>query len=61
MLCGVEIGGMSVHAALAEAADPETIVARFSVDTTTPEETLGAVRAWIEGHAHNLRALGIAR
>ncbi len=52
---------MSVHAALAAVDEPEQIVARFSVETTTPEQTLGAVRGWIAAQGRDLRALGIAR
>ncbi len=62
MLCGVELGGMSAHAALALAEAPRVITQRFSMETTSPEATLGALREWIKQHAgDDLRAIGIAR
>jgi fructokinase len=46
VLAGVEGGGTTWKAAIA-LGSPENIVAKTSVDTTTPRETLDKVRQWL--------------
>jgi fructokinase len=56
MIAGIEGGGTKFVCAVAET--PERIVARATVPTTTPAETLGAAAAFLA--QHDVRALGIA-
>jgi len=56
---GVEAGGTSWVVAIAE-GEPSNIVARAQFPTTTPEETLGKVSAWLDAQEGGFDALGIA-
>jgi fructokinase len=59
LFAGVELGGTKCVAILA--GGPDRIVARETVPTTTPEETLSAVAQLLQGwQSHNYSALGIA-
>jgi fructokinase len=57
---GVELGGTKCVCTLGH--DPDAVLAQERVPTTTPAETLGAIRAVLDRwHAeHGFRALGIA-
>ena len=59
MIAGIELGGTKAIAVLARGRD---IVASASIPTTTPEETLGALRRTIDAwkDAEDFAALGIA-
>ncbi|KQN19349.1 fructokinase [Sphingomonas sp. Leaf33] len=56
MIAGLELGGTKCVALLGEG--PNRIVERVGVPTTTPEETIGALEAALDGWA--FEALGIA-
>lgn len=56
MIAGLELGGTKCVALLAEG--PHRIVERISVPTTTPEDTIGALEAALDGWAFD--AIGIA-
>jgi fructokinase len=58
LLAGVELGGTKCVCLLA--TGPGDVRARETVPTTTPEETLGALRAQLEDWAPGFAALGIA-
>jgi fructokinase len=59
LYAGVELGGTKCIALLA--SGPEEVVARETVATTTPEDTLGALERILSGwRAHDPQALGIA-
>lgn len=61
MIAGIETGGTKVLCALAEPADPGAVVRAVRIDTTTPAETLGRVRAFLAEHAAGgLEAVGLA-
>lgn len=47
----VEGGGTTFRAAIAEGT-PENILDRAEFETTTPEETLSQVKAWLKGSEH---------
>jgi fructokinase len=57
---GIELGGTKCVCTLA--AGPEAVLARETVATTTPEETLGRIGALLEGwrDGEGIAALGIA-
>lgn len=57
---GIELGGTKCVAILADG--PDAILARETVPTTTPEETLGALEELLLGwqQSHHFDALGIA-
>lgn len=65
---GVEGGGTSWRARVVELAEtrdargatPSETVVEATFETTTPSETLGEIRAWIEAHASDARAIGVA-
>jgi fructokinase len=64
-IAGVELGGTKASALVAELPPSEgapQIIAEHTIPTTSPEETLGALAAWLAAqHAHApLQALGIA-
>ena len=43
----VEGGGTTFRAAIAEGT-PDNILERVEIETTTPEETLAQVKAWLD-------------
>jgi fructokinase len=59
-LVGIELGGTKCVCTLGEG--PEAVLAQERVPTTTPVETLGAIRAVLDRWhaAHGFRAMGIA-
>jgi fructokinase len=59
---GVEGGGTTWVCAIAEGNECDNIVARAEFPTTTPEETLAHVRAWLDARAAEkpFDALGVA-
>jgi fructokinase len=61
VIAGIETGGTKVLCALAAAEDPAAVLHSARIDTTTPERTLGAVRAFLAAHADGpLAAVGLA-
>lgn len=54
----IEAGGTKVIAAVANVS--REIIARTRIDTTTPEQTIGAATEWLLKQAHNYTAVGIA-
>jgi fructokinase len=58
LFAGVELGGTKCVCLLA--SGPGDVRARKTVPTTTADETIGAVRAQLEGWAPGFAALGIA-
>ncbi len=60
LVAGIEAGGTSFTVALAERDDPTTVVERVSIATTTPDETLAAVVAWLRGRHGRFDAIGVA-
>lgn len=60
MLAGIEGGGTTWVCSLAPVASPTTLVERASFATTTPDETLSAIKEWLKARAHRIVALGIA-
>lgn len=62
MIAGIETGGTKVICAVAETADPGIIVDRLRIPTTSPGETLGAVRSFLNRWAASgtLEAVGLA-
>lgn len=62
MIAGIETGGTKVICAVAASSAPGTIVDRLRIPTTSPAETLGAVRSFLERYASagELDAVGLA-
>ncbi|GAA3286272.1 ROK family protein [Arthrobacter citreus] len=62
MIAGIETGGTKVICAIAASSAPGTIVERLRIPTTSPAETLGAVRSFLERYASagELDAVGLA-
>ncbi|THJ68560.1 ROK family protein [Arthrobacter echini] len=62
MIAGIETGGTKVICAVADRQDPGTILADTRIETTSPEETLAAIRDFLADHADDGRfdAVGIA-
>lgn len=62
MIAGIETGGTKVICAVAEALDPGTILAETRIDTTSPEQTLAAIRDFLAPKAVDGRfdAVGVA-
>ena len=62
MIAGIETGGTKVICAIAASSAPGTIVDRLRIPTTSPAETLGAVRSFLERYASagELDAVGLA-
>ncbi len=58
LVAGIEAGGTSFSVALADRSDPTAVVERVSIPTTTPQETLAAVVAWLKGK--HFCAIGVA-
>lgn len=59
LLAGVELGGTTCVAAIVRNDSPTSILYRYEVATTTPDETLGAITAWLEMQGP-LAAIGVA-
>lgn len=62
MIAGIETGGTKIICAVADPADPGTLVDQVRIDTTSPALTLSAVRDFLSSHAVEGRfdAVGIA-
>ncbi len=62
MIAGIETGGTKVICAVADPQDPGVLVDQARIDTTSPAETLAAVRDFLAPHAAGGRfdAVGIA-
>merc|ERR1711916_35394 len=60
LAAGVEMGGTSVKVCTVSLSDPLTIMERTVIPTTSPEETLEKVRAWLADRKHHLKAIGVA-
>ncbi|MCJ8504568.1 ROK family protein [Kocuria flava] len=61
MIAGIETGGTKVLCALAEPSAPARPVRSARIPTTSPEQTLGRVRAFLAEHAGGrLEAVGLA-
>ncbi|MET4059260.1 fructokinase [Arthrobacter sp. UYP6] len=62
MIAGIETGGTKVICAVAETAAPGSIIEQIRIPTTSPAETLGAVRSFLNRHASSgaLDAVGLA-
>ncbi len=62
MIAGIETGGTKFFCAVAESADPTTFIDRVRIPTTAPQETLGAVREFLEKHFSEVapEAIGVA-
>lgn len=62
MIAGIETGGTKVICAVAETSAPGDIIERIRIPTTSPAETLGAVRSFLNRHANRstLDAVGLA-
>ena len=62
MIAGIETGGTKVICAVAATGALGTIVDRLRIPTTSPAETLGAVRTFLERYASagELDAVGLA-
>jgi len=62
MIAGIETGGTKVICAVSQSGDPSEAPATTWIDTTTPDETLGEIRAFLDSHAGSsgLDAVGIA-
>ena len=62
MIAGIETGGTKVICAVAESAEPGSIVDRLRLPTTSPDQTLGAVRSFLNRYAAagSLEAVGLA-
>ncbi|KAH7488944.1 hypothetical protein KRP22_012154 [Phytophthora ramorum] len=54
---GVEVGGTTWVVAIAE-DHPENILEKFEVETTTPDETMGAIVDWLKERKFD--SIGIA-
>lgn len=62
MIAGIETGGTKVICAVAETSAPGAVVERIRIPTTSPGETLGAVRTFLNRYASagSLDAVGLA-
>ena len=62
MIAGVETGGTKIICAVADPAVPGTLVDQVRIDTTSPDESLSAVRDFLSSHAVEGRyeAVGVA-
>ncbi|MBF4463069.1 ROK family protein [Rathayibacter sp. VKM Ac-2878] len=62
LLVGIETGGTKVAVAVAALTEPEQILARTTLPTRAPEQTLAAIADFVSGHpvAGEVVAIGVA-
>jgi predicted NBD/HSP70 family sugar kinase len=60
VFAAIEGGGTTWVAALVSENQIDNFIERHSFETTTPAETLGAIRQWLNDRKQDLHAIGIA-